>query len=262
MNHASGRPVSRACAAARGAGRTPRYPRRPRQPHRRARHGGGASSCWKDEEETAMALERPLGPVMLDVAGLELTPDERELLAHPLVGGVILFARNYRRAGAAPRADRDIRAIRTPELLIAVDHEGGRVQRFGDGFTRLPPMRALGRLYDRNPAVGRDLAGARGGGDRVGARCARRGLQLCAGARPRLRLVQRDRRPRVPLRARTPWRACSRARPAACAGRHGRRRQAFPGPRLRARRLAPGGPGRRPRSRDHRGRTTWRRTGR
>ena len=91
-----------------------------------------------------MATERPLGPVMVDVAGLELAPDERELLEHPLVGGVILFARNY----ASPEQLRGltgaIREVRSPALLIAVDHEGGRVQRFVDGFTRLPPMRALG----------------------------------------------------------------------------------------------------------------------
>jgi len=109
-----------------------------------------------------MAVERPLGPVMVDLAGLELAPGERELLAHPLVGGVILFARNYASPGQLRALTSAIREVRSPELLIAVDHEGGRVQRFADGFTRLPPMRALGRIYDDDPALAENLAGAIG----------------------------------------------------------------------------------------------------
>ena len=107
-------------------------------------------------------LERPLGPVMLDVAGLELVADEREMLAHPLVGGVILFARNYQSPVQLEALTAAIHAIRNPTLLIAVDHEGGRVQRFIDGFSRLPPMRTLGRLYDRAPDLAVNLAGAIG----------------------------------------------------------------------------------------------------
>jgi beta-N-acetylhexosaminidase len=99
---------------------------------------------------------------MLDVAGLELAADEREMLAHPLVGGVILFARNYQSPAQLEALTAAIHAVRTPRLLIAVDHEGGRVQRFTAGFTRLPPMRALGRLYDREPALAANLAGAIG----------------------------------------------------------------------------------------------------
>ena len=109
-----------------------------------------------------MAVEAPLGPVMVDVAGLELAPGERELLAHPLVGGVILFARNYGSPAQLRALTAAIHEVRSPSLLIAVDHEGGRVQRFADGFTRLPPRRALGRIYDDNPALAENLAGAVG----------------------------------------------------------------------------------------------------
>lgn len=99
-----------------------------------------------------------LGPVMVDVPGLALTEDDKQRLMHPLVGGVILFSRNYQSSSQLIALTSEIRALRTPHLLIAVDHEGGRVQRFRDGFTLLPPMRELGKAWDRNPANARRLA--------------------------------------------------------------------------------------------------------
>jgi len=99
------------------------------------------------------------GPLMIDIAGVELSEAERERLRHPLVGGVILFARNYANREQLAALTAEIHALRQPPLLIAVDHEGGRVQRFRDGFTRLPPMRALGQSYDRDPPAA--LAAAR-----------------------------------------------------------------------------------------------------
>jgi beta-N-acetylhexosaminidase len=89
-----------------------------------------------------------LGPVMLDVVGTTLTIDDIRRIQHPLTGGVILFARNYEDRAQLTALTTAIHAVR-PGVLIAVDHEGGRVQRFKtDGFTRLPPMRKLGELWD------------------------------------------------------------------------------------------------------------------
>jgi beta-N-acetylhexosaminidase len=100
----------------------------------------------------------PRGPVMLDVAGIELTLKDRERLAHPSVGGVILFARNYASPPQLSLLTDAILALRDPPLLIAVDHEGGRVQRFRDGFTELPPMRTLGQRWDHDARQATDEA--------------------------------------------------------------------------------------------------------
>jgi beta-N-acetylhexosaminidase len=99
-----------------------------------------------------------LGPVMLDLEGLELSPTDRERLRHPLVGGVILFARNYQSPEQVEALVRDIHGLRAPPLLVAVDHEGGRVQRFRHEFTALPPVRELGWVYDENPKRANRLA--------------------------------------------------------------------------------------------------------
>ncbi len=90
----------------------------------------------------------PLGPLMIDIAGTALTDLDRDRLRHRLVGGIILFSRNYASTEQLTRLCAEIHALRTPRLLIAVDHEGGRVQRFREGFTRLPPMRRLGELWE------------------------------------------------------------------------------------------------------------------
>ena len=99
-----------------------------------------------------------LGPVMVDLAGVAIEPIERELLAHPQVGSVILFARNYESPEQLARLTADIHEIRTPPLLVAADQEGGRVQRFREGFTSLPALREIGRRFTAQRAEGLALA--------------------------------------------------------------------------------------------------------
>jgi beta-N-acetylhexosaminidase len=117
-----------------------------------------------------------LGPVMVDVGGLELNADDIERLQHPQVGGVILFARNFAAPLQLIQLAHSIRELRTPQLLIAVDHEGGRVQRFRHGFTAIPAMAELGKLWDRDPAQA--IAAARGGGFVIGSELQAHGVDF------------------------------------------------------------------------------------
>jgi len=118
----------------------------------------------------------PLGPAVVDPAGPALTEDDVRRLRQPAVGGVILFARNFESPAQLQALTQDIRALREPRLLIGVDHEGGRVQRFKEGFTALPPMRSLGQLWDRDREAG--SAAAHAAGYIIGAELAAHGLDF------------------------------------------------------------------------------------
>ena len=99
-----------------------------------------------------------LGPLIIGIEGLSLGASEQEWLMHPNIGGVILFSRNFESVGQLEELCASIRAIRSPALLISVDQEGGRVQRFKTDFTQLPPLALLGRWYASHPDRACDLA--------------------------------------------------------------------------------------------------------
>ncbi len=120
-----------------------------------------------------------LGPVMLDIEGLALSPADRDLLREPAVGGVILFTRNFESVEQVTDLVSEIRALRSPPLLIAVDHEGGRVQRFREGFTSMPAMRHIGREYERDAESG--LRVARQAGWIIAAELRAAGIDLSFG---------------------------------------------------------------------------------
>ncbi len=102
--------------------------------------------------------QRKLGPVLIGISGTELAADEEKHLHHPAVGGVVLFTRNYENPGQLEALTRAIRGVPGRPLLVCVDHEGGRVQRFREGFTRLPPLALLGRMYGEHPEQALDMA--------------------------------------------------------------------------------------------------------
>src|SRR5687767_1692447 len=99
---------------------------------------------------------------MVDVAGLELTPEDRDVLRHPLVGSVILFTRNFATSDQLRKLVADIHAVRSPALIVGVDHEGGRVQRFRKEFSVLPPLRRIGHEFDLDAKHGLTLARSMG----------------------------------------------------------------------------------------------------
>lgn len=99
-----------------------------------------------------------MGPLMIDVERLTLNDEDVIRITHPMVGGIILFARNYKDAAQLKTLTDAIRKIRGHDFLIAVDHEGGRVQRFKEGFTAIPPMRKLGEIWDKDSNKANHLA--------------------------------------------------------------------------------------------------------
>jgi beta-N-acetylhexosaminidase len=102
-------------------------------------------------------MSNNIAPLMIDVSGLELTQKDKERISHPSVGGLILFSRNFESKEQVKRLIKSIRNIKE-NILIAVDHEGGRVQRFKKGFTHIPAMAKLGEHYDNNPQEALELA--------------------------------------------------------------------------------------------------------
>ncbi len=99
-----------------------------------------------------------LGPVMVDLAGIQISETEKELLCHPQVGGVILFTRNFESVAQITELVTEIHALRTPHLLVSVDHEGGRVQRFHEGFSPIPPAKIYGDIFKQDEQEGRKYA--------------------------------------------------------------------------------------------------------
>jgi beta-N-acetylhexosaminidase len=121
-------------------------------------------------------LRAPLGPAVIDVVGTTLTDDDRARLRHCAAGAVILFSRNFENPEQLGALVQEIQKLRDPELLVCVDHEGGRVQRFRDGFTAIPAMRVLGRLWDRDRELAKEAA--RGAAYVIGAELGAHGVDF------------------------------------------------------------------------------------
>jgi beta-N-acetylhexosaminidase len=118
----------------------------------------------------------PPGPVVADVVGLALGDEDRERLRHPATGAVILFARNYENPDQLKSLVEEIEKLREPALPVCVDHEGGRVQRFRDGFSKIMPMRELGRQWDRDKE--KAIQAARGAAYIIGAELGAHGVDF------------------------------------------------------------------------------------
>ncbi|HFE39676.1 MAG TPA: beta-N-acetylhexosaminidase, partial [Gammaproteobacteria bacterium] len=103
-----------------------------------------------------------IGPVMIDLEGLSLSAEEKEILDHPLVGGVIFFARNFESVAQIQALVESIHHHASQTLLTAVDQEGGRVQRFKEGFTQLPSLRLSGDVYEQSAEQAMGVAKAMG----------------------------------------------------------------------------------------------------
>lgn len=102
--------------------------------------------------------DRSLGPILIGLSGLEVSSEEKDWLKHGSVGGVVLFTRNYQDIRQLTSLCASIRETSGRDLLICVDHEGGRVQRFKDGFTRLPPLSVLGKMHRNSASQALDFA--------------------------------------------------------------------------------------------------------
>lgn len=118
-----------------------------------------------------------IGPLMADIDGPALTAEDRDLLMHPLIGGVLLFARNFVDVGQLHALCADLAALKFPRLLVAVDHEGGRIQRFRQGFSRIPAMGTLGELYAESAE--RAMKNAYEYGTTIGSELSAVGIDLC-----------------------------------------------------------------------------------
>jgi len=103
-------------------------------------------------------IAAPAGSVLIGLGGLAPTPEEARWLRHPATGGVVLFTRNYADRGQLCELTATLRRLAGREILVTVDHEGGRVQRFREGFTRLPALAVLGRMFARHPDRACDMA--------------------------------------------------------------------------------------------------------